>query len=78
MGIFDFTKPRVTGAPVDAVTLYKYRVDGVFHDGEFKQPGRVVIELSGNRRADHVGDIIQMTREEAAVVGKTIAVTPVM
>ena len=73
--------PRPGAAP-GGDALSDYKVVGVWDaDGAFTESEVIVVELERpdefRRRAQRPGDLLRMTRQEAAVVGKHIALAPV-
>lgn len=55
-----------------------YRVEGIWRkDGSLDKPTKLIIELEGGQRAERVGDLLHLTRLEAAVLGKNILLVPV-
>lgn len=88
MGFFKDNAYLPTRAPRPGTTpqgdaLSDYRVVGVWDkDGVFTKPERIVVELERptefRRRATRVDDLLRMTRQEAAVVGKHVALAPVI
>jgi hypothetical protein len=57
-------------------TLYK--VEGIWGaEGKIRVPERLVIEMSEGRYTEKPGDTVELTRLEAAVLGRTVMLTPV-
>jgi hypothetical protein len=57
----------------------RYRVEGVWaEDGVLLRPDLIVITLSEGRETRHAGDIIELDRQEATVVAKRHAITPIV
>ena len=54
-----------------------YRVEGIWdEEGNLTRPNRMVIEMSEGRRTDKPGDVIKLSRLDAAVLSKRHCLVP--
>ena len=77
----DSPTPTVTDSlprqPQEGGERQAYKVMGVWVKGKFVVPSITRLELSGGRRTERPGDVIELTRQEAAVVQKNFVLVPV-
>jgi hypothetical protein len=86
MGFFKTNPPKPSivsheppGQPKAGGPVTKYRVLGLWQrDGSVSVPDVLVIELDGGRRTNKPGDVLALTRLEAAVVGKRAVLAPIV
>lgn len=73
------TTPPAVPPPAEGGVLTPYRVEGIWHEsGKVRVPDRIQIYMEGGREAHKPGDVIELTRLEASVLGQTVLLTPLV
>lgn len=77
------TPPSVLHTPVPTPPaggyVTKYQVLGEWtRDGQVMVPNVLIIEMSDDRRTEKPGDVLELTREEAYILGRTFVLAPVV
>lgn len=77
------TKPKIShevpDQPAEGGMITTYKVVGLWgENGRVLAPARIVIDTDTGQHCEKPGDVLKLTRLEAAVLGKTVVLQPIL